>query len=98
LTAPENSTRKQAAFDSNNNRRWQNAIVRAKQIAESNPFVSLQSDGKLIVLSDSNEIYEVTDGQCATTEGEPCKAFSQGQPCKHRALRRLILRYNEVSH
>ena len=88
----------QAAFDSTDNRRWQNAIVRAKQIVESNPFVTLQSDGKLIVLSDSNEIYEVTEGSCVTTEGKACKAFAQGQPCKHRALRRLMLRYNEVSH
>jgi hypothetical protein len=34
-------------------RRWQNALVRAKHIAESNPFVTLQEDGKLIALTDS---------------------------------------------
>ena len=82
----------QAAFDKvTGNRRWQMAIARAKQIIESNPFVHLDGD-TLLMLSDSNEIYEVRAGFC------PCKAFSQGQPCKHRAVRRLILRYNETVH
>lgn len=88
----------QQAFDSvSESRRWQNAIVRAKQIAESNPYIHM--DGStMILLSDSNEIYEVAEGRCVTSEGQQCKAFAQGQPCKHRALRRLMLRYNATSH
>jgi hypothetical protein len=83
----------QEAFDKvANSRRWQMAIARAKQIIESNPFVHMQEDGTLLLLSDSNEIYEVTARAC------PCKAFKQGQPCKHRAARQLLIRYNETSH
>ena len=78
----------QAAFDKvANSRRWQMAIARAKQIIESNPFVHMQEDGTLLLLSDSDEIYEVTAHAC------PCKAFRQGQPCKHRAVRQLLVRY-----
>lgn len=83
----------QEAFDKvSGNRRWEAAIVRAKQILESNPFVHLQADGTLLMLSDSDEIYEVSTGHCL------CRAFQQGQPCKHRATRQLLLRYNETSH
>lgn len=78
----------QAAFDKvTGNLRWQMAIARAKQIIESNPFVHMQEDGTLLMLSDSNEIYEVTARTC------PCRAFKQGQPCKHRATRQLLIRY-----
>ena len=64
----------QAAFDAaQGSQRWQTAIVKAKQIAESNPYIHF--DGStMLLLSDSNEIYEVTDGHC------PCKAFAHGQP------------------
>jgi hypothetical protein len=83
----------QEAFDKvMNSRRWQMAITRAKQIIESNPFIHLQADGTLLMLSDSNEIYEVKSHSCQ------CQAFKQGQPCKHRATRQLLIRYNETSH
>lgn len=73
------------------NRRWEMAVARAAQQLESNPYLHF-ADGKLLMLSDSNEIYEVTDKACT------CKAFRQGQPCKHRAIVRLMQRYNETSH
>ena len=83
----------QEAFDKvSGNRRWEMTIVRAKQQIETNPYLHLQADGTLLMLSDSDEIYEVSTGRCS------CKAFQQGQPCKHRATRRLLLRYNETSH
>jgi hypothetical protein len=82
----------QAAFDkAQGSKRWQTAIARAKEIIESNPYLHLAGD-TLLMLSDSGEIYEVTRGAC------PCKAFQQGQPCKHRATRQLLLRYSETSH
>ncbi|MCA1616437.1 MAG: hypothetical protein LC800_20545 [Acidobacteria bacterium] len=81
----------EAAFNSTNSLRWQVAITRAAQILESNPSVHLDGD-TLLMLSDSGEIYEVKSGSC------PCKAFRQGQPCKHRAARQLLIRYNETSH
>ena len=86
----------QAAFNATTNakdaRRWRQAIVRARQIAESNPYVELTEAG-LLMLSDSGELYEgIMDRNC------PCRAFAKGQPCKHRALYRLLARYNEATH
>lgn len=81
------------AFDKvGNSRRWQTAIARAKQIIETNPYIHLMQDGTLLMLSASGEIYEVSQGFC------PCKAFQSHQPCKHRAVRQLILRYVEAAH
>jgi hypothetical protein len=82
----------QEAFEkAQSSKRWQMAIARAKEIIETNPYLHMQGEN-LLMLSDSGEIYEVTRGAC------PCKAFAQGMPCKHRATRQLILRYNETSH
>jgi SWIM zinc finger len=81
----------QQAFDrAAGNRRWENAIVRAKQQLESNPFMHFDGHS-LLVLSESGEIYRA-NGTCQ------CKAFANGQPCWHRAAARLIERYNETSH
>ena len=84
----------QRAFDATQHHRlWQMAIIRARQIVETNPFVELMDDGTLLMLSESNQIYEhITDAF------SPCTAFGKGQPCKHRALYRLIQRYGETSH
>lgn len=81
----------QEAFDRvSGNRRWENAIVRAKQQLESNPYMHFDG-GALLVLSESGEIYRA-NGTCQ------CKAYTSGQPCWHRAAARLIRRYNETSH
>jgi hypothetical protein len=70
--------------------RWQVAIVRAKQQLEDNPY--LHFDGHaLLILSPSGEIY-IANGTCQ------CKAYSNSQPCWHRAAARLVERYNESSH
>lgn len=87
----------QAAFDATLGRRdalrWQAAIVRARHILDSNPFLHVSDDGTLLMLSDSGELYEgITDRHC------PCAAFREGLPCKHRAAYRLLVRYNETSH
>ncbi len=51
----------------------------------------------LIILSpSSDEIYETTERACELIAGErrvACKAFSLGQPCYHRAARKLLVRY-----
>jgi len=81
----------QQAFDHvAGNRRWENAIVRAKQQLESNPYMHFDGVG-LLVLSESGEIYRA-NGMCQ------CKAYTSGQPCWHRAAARLVQRYNETSH
>jgi hypothetical protein len=81
----------QEAFNKvSGNRRWEIAIVKAKAQLEVNPYIHF--DGNvLLILSPSGEIYSA-NGTCQ------CKAFSQGQPCWHRAAARLVKRYNETSH
>lgn len=81
----------QEAFDKvSGSRRWQTAIVKAKQQIEENPY--LHFDGSaLLILSPSGEIYSA-NGSCQ------CKAYAKNQPCWHRAAARLIERYNETTH
>lgn len=81
----------QAAFDKvADSRRWQVAIVKAKQQIEENPY--LHFDGHtLLILSPSGEIY-AANGSCQ------CKAYAKHQPCWHRAAARLIERYNKTAH
>ncbi len=81
----------QEAFDRViGSRRWQTAIAKAKQQIEENPYMHFDGEA-LLVLSESGEIY-TANGSCQ------CKAFSNGQPCWHRAAARLVERYNETLH
>lgn len=81
----------QEAFDkATGSRRWQTAIVKAKQQFEENPYIHVDGDA-LLILSPSNEIYRA-NGTCT------CKAYTQGFPCWHRAAARLIKRYMQTSH
>lgn len=65
------------------NKRWINAVRRAAEELVTNPYVALV-DGKLIVLSaTSSELYEV-GARCF------CAASVAKQPCKHRAMKRLV--------
>ena len=81
----------QEAFDRvSGSRRWQTAIAKAKQQIEENPYMHFDGAG-LLVLSESGEIYRA-NGTCQ------CKAYTNGQPCWHRAAARLVQRYNETSH
>lgn len=79
----------QAAFDkAQGSRRWQSAIVKAKQQIEENPYMHFDGQA-LLVLSPSGEIYS-SNGVCQ------CRAYASGQPCWHRAAARLVKRYNEA--
>lgn len=82
-------------------RRWQAALVRGLQILRDSPYWHMTEDGALLILSpDSAELYEVAEGRCDLIDGErraACKAFAQGQPCKHRAARRLLIRYHKFN-
>jgi len=79
----------QEAFDkATGQRRWETAIVRAKQQLESNPYMSFDGHA-LLVLSPSGEIY-TANGRCQ------CAAYVKGFPCWHRAAARLVERYMEV--
>ena len=81
----------QEAFDKVSGlRRWQVAIVKAKQQIEENPY--LHFDGSaLLILSPSGEIYSA-NGSCQ------CKAYAKNQPCWHRAAARLVQRYMQTAH
>ncbi len=72
------------------NKRWTNAINKAAEMIENNPFIHWTGNS-LLMLSDSGKIYEA-NGVCQ------CKAYLEGQPCKHRAAYKLVKRYNEIAH
>lgn len=96
----------QAAFDAaegkRDQKRWQSAIVRAQTILRDSPYWHMTERGELLILSpDSDELYETDGRTCDRIEGErrvACKAYAQGQPCKHRAAHRLLVRYSEACH
>ncbi len=71
-------------------KRWTNAINKAADMIESNPFVHWTGDS-LLILSDSGKLYEA-GGVCQ------CRAYLEGQPCKHRAAYKIVKRYNEIAH
>jgi hypothetical protein len=80
----------QEAFNKvSGNRRWETAIVKAKQQIESNPYLHFNGHS-LLILSPSGEIYDA-NGACQ------CKAYKSGNPCWHRAAMRLVQRCEEVS-
>ncbi len=72
------------------NKRWTAAIERGADILISNAYVHFTGHS-LLMLSDSGEIYEA-NGVCQ------CRSFAQGQPCKHRAAYKLMVRYTETAH
>ena len=81
----------QEAFNKvSGSRRWQTAIAKAKRELEENPYMHFDGIG-LLILSASGEIYHA-NSSCQ------CKAYTNGQPCWHRAAARLVQRYNETSH
>ncbi|MBA3715993.1 MAG: hypothetical protein H0W76_26685 [Pyrinomonadaceae bacterium] len=80
----------QAMTKTRDSKRWQNAIRRAAEMIQTNPFTHWTGSA-LLIWSDSGEIYEASK-VCQ------CRAFTKHQPCKHRAAYRLVQRYNETSH
>ena len=75
----------------NGDKRWVNVILKAEEILTSdNPYIHFDG-ARLLMLSDSGEIYEA-NGKCQ------CKAFAQGQSCKHRAAYKLMVRYASSIH
>ena len=84
LTQVVNSAKRSAATD----QRWLNAIARAAEELESNPYIARQDD-HLLIGSPSGQIYEA-NGACQ------CTAYLVGQPCWHRAAARLVKRHDEA--
>jgi hypothetical protein len=67
------------------NRRWQNAIRRAAEELQRNPYMHFTGKS-LLMLSESGEIYEA-NGACQ------CAAFKAQMPCRHRAAYKLWKNY-----
>lgn len=71
------------------NARWINAIDKAVAgLLGGGRIVTELHDG-LMITTDSGETCRA-NGMCG------CKAFKNGQPCKHRALAKLIENYHEA--
>ena len=70
-----------------NGKRWVNAIAKAVVMIEENPFIEWQADSRsLLIMSETSGNIYSANGVCG------CRAFEQGQPCKHRAAARLVMR------
>ena len=69
--------------------RWINAIDKAAAGLLGGGWIVTELYGDQMVTTDSGEIYRA-NGMCG------CKAFKNGQPCKHRALAKLIENRHEA--
>ncbi len=65
------------------NKRWANAVRRAAEELVTNPYIAMVDDHLLVLSQATQQIYEV-NGRCQ------CAAYVAGQPCKHRAMKRLV--------
>jgi hypothetical protein len=78
----------EAAKARTNDKRWHNAIDKAVAGVESGWWVITELYDGVIVTTETGATYHA-NGSCQ------CRAYELGQPCKHRALARLLDIYNE---
>lgn len=71
-----------------NDKRWQNAIDKAVAGVVSGWWVVTELADCVAITTEQGQTY-FANGKCS------CRAYELGQPCKHRALARLIDLYNE---
>jgi hypothetical protein len=70
--------------------RWVNAIRRAFEEIDSNPWIERNTEGHgLIIGSPSGTVYSA-NGVCQ------CQAFEHGHACWHRAAARLVRLHDEA--
>jgi hypothetical protein len=70
--------------------RWVNAINRAFQEIDSNPWIERNAEGHgLIIGSPSGTVYSA-NGVCQ------CEAYAHGRACWHRAAARLVRLHDEA--
>jgi hypothetical protein len=67
---------------------WLRAIEKAAEQLISNPYISEQDNG-LLILGTTGNIYH-SNGTCQ------CEASRRGMACWHRAAAQLVKRYNEA--
>lgn len=65
------------------NQRWANAVRRAAEELVTNPYIAMVDDHLLVLSQATQQMYEV-NGRCQ------CAAYVAKQPCKHRAMKRLV--------
>lgn len=83
--------------------RRQNALDKAYEFLQTNPYVHYEN-GKLIIMSESRtktgaaKYYETTRYECRLTDPENllCHAFWEGNPCYHRAALEIIENYWQI--
>jgi len=77
-----------AAKSKTNDKRWLAAIDNAVAGLVSGWWIVTELHNSVAVTTETGKTY-FANGVCQ------CEAFRRNQPCKHRALARLIERYNE---
>jgi hypothetical protein len=78
-----------AAKAKTNDKRWQAAIDKAVAGVTSGWWVITELFDGVMATTECGQTYHA-NGSCQ------CRAFELGQPCKHRALARLLDLYHEV--
>ena len=73
-----------------NDRRWINAIDKAVAGVVSGWWLVTELANCLAITTETGQTY-FANGVCQ------CRAYELGQPCKHRAMYRLVQLYNETS-
>jgi hypothetical protein len=79
-----------AAKSKTNDRRWQNAIDSAVAGVVSGWWIVTELANCVAITTEQGKTY-FANGACQ------CEAYRRNQPCRHRALARLIERYNETA-
>lgn len=77
-----------ALADAAEHPRWINAIRRAFEEVDSNPYIERNTHGGLIIGSPSGACYSA-NGVCS------CEAYTYGRACWHRAAARLVRLHDE---
>lgn len=78
-----------ALADAADHPRWINAINRAFQEIDSNPWIERGEHGGLLIGSPSGHVY-AANGVCQ------CEAYAHGRACWHRAAARLVRLHDEA--
>src|SRR5262245_6498 len=74
-----------------NDRRWLAAIDKAVAGVESGGWIITELTHCLVITTETGKTCFANEKHCQ------CEAFFHGQPCKHRALARLLNLYSEAS-
>ncbi len=75
---------------------WNRSITKAEEVLLSNPFIYLQDDGDVLMLSTSSNQLYVINGKCIDEKGHSCKGYSMTGVCYHRTVKRLLERYQQA--